>query len=66
MRAIRHGRWKYIDDAGTMDLLFDLQNDISERRNLCYQHPEKVEELKQRLAAWEAEMASEPKTFTVH
>lgn len=66
MRAIRHGHWKYIDDAGTMDLLFDLKNDISERRNLCYQHPKKVKELKQLLAAWEAEMASEPKTFTVH
>ena len=32
MRAIRHGDWKYIDDAGTMDLLFDLKNDISERK----------------------------------
>ena len=38
MRAIRHGDWKYIDDAGTMDLLFDLKNDISERKNLCYQN----------------------------
>ncbi len=66
MRAIRHGDWKYIDDAGTMDLLFDLKNDISERKNLCYQNPEKVKELKKLLAAWEAEMDAEPKTFTVH
>ena len=66
MRAIRHGDWKYIDDAGTMDLLFDLKNDISERKNLCYQNPEKVKELKTLLAAWEAEMDAEPKTFTVH
>lgn len=65
MRAIRHGNWKYIDDAGTMDLLFDLEHDVGERVNLCYQHPERVAELKQRLATWEAMMDAEPKTFTV-
>jgi Arylsulfatase A and related enzymes len=65
MRAIRHGSWKYIDDAGTMDLLFNLGDDVGERVNLCYRHPEKVAELKERLAAWEAEMDAEPKTFTV-
>ena len=65
MRAIRHGTWKYIDDAGTMDLLFNLADDVGERVNLCYQRPEKVVELKERLAAWEAEMEAEPKTFTV-
>ena len=66
MRAIRHGKWKYIDDGGTMDLLFDLEADISERKNLCYQKHEIVQDLKERLKAWEAEMAAEPKTFTVH
>jgi arylsulfatase A-like enzyme len=65
MRAIRHGKWKYIDDAGSMDLLFDLEEDISERVNMVYQHPELVHELKQRLADWEAEMDREPKTFTI-
>jgi arylsulfatase A len=65
MRAIRHGKWKYIDDGGTMDLLFDLQADIGERNNLCYQHHSIVEELKQLLSKWEAEMESEPKTFTI-
>ncbi len=65
MRAIRSGKWKYIDDGGTMDLLFDLESDISERHNLCFQHPEKVEELKATLRSWEAEMEASPKTFTV-
>ena len=48
-----------------MDLLFNLADDVGERVNLCYQRPEKVVELKERLAAWEAEMEAEPKTFTV-
>lgn len=65
MRAIRQGKWKYIDDAGTMDLLFDLEADIGERNNLCYRRPEIVEQLKKRLIAWEEEMDAEPKTFTI-
>lgn len=65
MRAVRHGQWKYLDDGGTMDLLFDLENDISERENLNFQHPEIVADLKKRLADWEQEMEREPKTFRV-
>jgi arylsulfatase A len=65
MRAIRFGKWKYIDDGGTMDLLFDLEADIGERINLCYRHHDIVEDLKQRLVAWEAEVDAEPKSFTV-
>ncbi|MGB3119071.1 MAG: sulfatase-like hydrolase/transferase [Verrucomicrobiales bacterium] len=65
MRAVRHGQWKYLDDGGTMDLLFDLKNDISERENLNFQHPEIVADLKKRLADWEQEMEREPKTFRV-
>jgi arylsulfatase A-like enzyme len=66
MKAVRHGKWKFIDDGGTMELLFDLEADISEHRNLHFRHPEVVAELKQRLQAWEEEMAREPKTFFVH
>jgi arylsulfatase A len=65
MRAIRVGKYKYIDDGGTMDLLFDLEADIGERHNLCYRHHDIVEDLKSRLAAWEKDVDAEPKTFTV-
>jgi hypothetical protein len=46
-------------------LLFDLAKDPGERKTLAYQHPEKVTELRQALAAWEAEMAKEKPAFTV-
>jgi hypothetical protein len=55
-RAIRQGPWKYINDGNTMDLLFNLQEDIGERTDLGYQHPEILEDLKSKLKAWEAEM----------
>lgn len=55
-KAIRHGKWKYVDDGGTMDLLFDLNEDPGERVNLNYQHPDVTADLKARLKAWEAEM----------
>jgi arylsulfatase A len=65
MKAIRHGKWKFIDDGGTMELLFDLEADIGERHNLHFTHPEIVADLKKRLQDWEAEMDREPKTFMV-
>ncbi len=55
-KAIRHGKWKYINDGNTMDLLFNLDTDISERTDLGYQHPDILADLKAKLKAWEAEM----------
>jgi len=65
MKAIRHGDWKYLDDAGTMDLLFNLRDDIGERINRVAERPDVVADLKSRLADWEAEMDAAPKTFRV-
>ncbi len=65
MKAMRHGKWKYVNDGNTMDLLFDLEQDIGERRNLHFTHPEITADLKQRLAAWEAEMDAEEKQILV-
>lgn len=65
MKAIRHGRWKYINDANTMDLLFDLHTDPGERRNLSYQQPEIVTDLKARLTLWETEMDATEKEIKV-
>jgi arylsulfatase A-like enzyme len=65
MKAIRHGQWKYVNDGNTMDLLFDLSNDIGERQNLNFTHPEVVRELKAKLASWEAEMDAHEKILMI-
>jgi arylsulfatase A len=59
MKAIRHGDWKYVQDD-MAELLFNLKDDISERQDLYYEHPEKVKELKARLAAWEQNVDQVP------
>ena len=63
-KAIRHGDWKYLEDGG-VELLTNLQNDISERHDLGYRHPDKLADLKQRLADWEAEMDRSSPAFVV-
>lgn len=64
-KAIRHGKWKYVNDGNTMDLLFDLEADISERHNLNYQYPEITQDLKARLKAWEDEIEATPREMWV-
>jgi arylsulfatase A len=56
-KAVRHGDWKYLKD-GNVELLFDVRNDPGERNDLYRKHPDIMADLKNRLAAWEAEMAA--------
>jgi arylsulfatase A-like enzyme len=65
MKAIRRGKWKYVNDGNTMDLRFDLEIDAGERTNMNFRYPEVVAELKKRLADWEAEMDAEEKEVLV-
>jgi arylsulfatase A len=65
-KAVRHGKWKYVFDGGYVNLLFNLDEDISERRNLAIHHPDIVRDLQKRLAAWEAEMDASERDFIVH
>jgi len=58
-KAVRHGKWKYVQDGVVVEMLFDLENDIGERRDLAFQHPEVLADLKARLKSWEEEMAKE-------
>jgi arylsulfatase A-like enzyme len=55
-KAVRHGDWKYVKDS-EIEMLFDLSKDPGERKDLAYQHPEAMKQLRERLAAWEKEMA---------
>jgi arylsulfatase A-like enzyme len=63
-KAVRHGKWKYHKD-GMIELLFDLDHDIGERRNLAYQNPQVVGRMRQLLADWEADLARTPPAFMV-
>ncbi len=65
MKAVRHGDWKYVQDAG-VEMLFNLKDDIGERRDMAFRHPEILADLKSRLQAWEAEMDASPREFIVH
>ncbi len=63
-KAIRHGQWKYVQE-GAVEMLFDLSQDIGERHDVFYQHRAVFDDLKRRLAAWEAELAQEKTSFIV-
>lgn len=63
-KAVRHGIWKYIQD-GNVEMLFALDRDISERRDVSFQHPEIFQDLKQRLGAWEAMLSQTQTEFLV-
>ncbi len=64
-KAIRHGKWKYVLDGGYVHLLFDLESDSGERRNLAIHHPDVMRDLQRRLQAWEAEMDASERDFIV-
>jgi len=63
--AIRHGKWKFIRDADTNDLLFDLEADIGERHNLYFEHMDIVKDLKHRYQVWAEEMDSSDRQFLI-
>jgi arylsulfatase A-like enzyme len=63
-KAIRHGHWKYVQDAA-VEMLFNLEEDIGERRDLAFRQPAVLADLKARLKAWEDEMDRSPTTFVV-
>ena len=52
-RAVRAGRWKLLFDGNAL-LLFDLETDRGERRDLASVHPDKVATLAKLHSAWEA------------
>lgn len=55
-KAVRHGRWKYLQD-GNVEMLFDVVADPGERRDVYSKHQDVFREMKSRLADWEADLA---------
>ena len=55
-RAVRQGRWKYIDDPDGRRELFDLTADIGETNNLVDAQPALATQLQRMLDTWEADV----------
>ncbi len=53
MRAVRQGRWKYIEDGHTR-LLFDIEADMGERENVFFNNVELAEQLRAKLDDWQS------------
>jgi arylsulfatase A-like enzyme len=65
-QAIRSGKWKLVTQPTSVDvLLFDLERDPGERRNLFYEHQDKVKELRTKLVEWDKEMNQSNPRFIV-
>jgi arylsulfatase A-like enzyme len=55
-RAVRHGRWKYIDRPDGTQYVYDLSRDVGETQNLIDAHADRAAHLKKLLDAWEADL----------
>jgi arylsulfatase A len=53
--AVRNGDWKYLNIKNE-EYLFNLEEDISESKDVKDEFPEKFQSLKQKLKNWETEM----------
>lgn len=56
-QAARVGEWKWIRSDG-VSYLFNLADDIGERRNLIDELPERAAQMQRRFEAWKQEMAA--------
>jgi len=52
-KAIRDGKWKYLQDEKANEYLFDLSLDPSEKNNLKDTFPEIFMRLKNKFSQWE-------------
>ncbi|GGO63560.1 sulfatase family protein [Bowmanella pacifica] len=55
-RAVRKGKWKYLQAGIKREYLFDMESDEGENLNLIQQYPDIAEELRQQLLYWSDEM----------
>jgi arylsulfatase A-like enzyme len=55
-KAMRDGKWKYLQDEKGNEYLFDLADDPSEKNNLKEKFPEIFQRLKNKYSEWEKTM----------
>jgi arylsulfatase A-like enzyme len=53
-KAMRDGKWKYLQDEKGNEYLFDLESDPSEKNNLKDQQKELFDKLKKKYQQWES------------
>jgi arylsulfatase A len=54
-KAVRRGRWKYLTE-GRISVLFDLESDPGEKRDVARENPKILAELKSAIAEWEKQV----------
>ena len=55
--GLADGRWNYILEDGSLDMLFDVREDPEETRNLADQHPELVTTYRRMIESWRYQSA---------
>jgi hypothetical protein len=60
--AVRQGAWKLLVD-GARRYVFDLSKDVSERNDLTNQRQDVARRLRPLIAAWEADVDAEARTY---
>lgn len=55
-KAVRDGKWKYMQDQKGQEYLFDLAADPSEKNDLKDKEPAVFQKMKEKYTAWEAAM----------
>jgi len=54
--AIREGKWKLLSLGNGVQMLFDMESDQHEHKNLIAKYPEVAERLEKKLGTWRDEM----------
>jgi arylsulfatase A len=62
-RTVRDGDWKLFMDSPGRAMLYDLRNDIGERRDLSASNPAITRRLTQLLIAWEKQVDADAKSL---
>jgi arylsulfatase A len=62
-KAVRNGTWKWVND-GSIEQLFDLAGDPSERTNLAWQNPQQAARMRALYRVWEADVDARPAPLT--
>ena len=62
--GLADGRWNYILEDGTLDMLFDVREDPSETTNLADEHPELTRAYRRRIESWSHQSAELIENYT--